>query len=202
MDMGSMKGLSENSKAAGERMVLLESKRELAISMSRSIIRKTKNMIHAIHTDGEFMTIQGQVKDEIKTLNSKLKTDPEILYSQAVQDCFAEFAEAVILSAIVRKKDMPSFDSLKISPQSWILGLADVIGELRRLTLTCLMKGDMKKAQYYFECMEDIGYEVMGFDVPDALLPVRRKQDIARGVLEKTRSDMATAVMLSGLRKE
>ena len=197
-----MKGLSENTKSANDRMILLESKRELAIAMSRSIIRKTKNMIHAIHTDGEFMTFQGELKEEMKTLNSKLKGDPEILCSAVVQDCMMEYAEALILSSVVRKKDIPSYESLKISPQAWSLGLADVIGELRRLTLTALMKNDLKKAQYYFDSMEEIGYEVMGFDLPDAIVPIRRKQDTARGVIEKTRSDMANALMLSSLRQE
>ena len=98
-----MKGLSENTKSANDRMVLLESKRELAIAMSRSIIRKTKNMIHAIHTDGEFMTFQGELKEDMKTLNTKLKGDPEILYSTVVQDCMMEYAEALILSSVVRK---------------------------------------------------------------------------------------------------
>ena len=31
--------------------------------------------------------------------------------------------------------------------------------------------------------------------VPDAVLPIRRKQDIARGVVERTRSDLFTARM-------
>lgn len=197
-----MKGLSENTKSANDRMVLLESKRELAIAMSRSIVRKTKNMIHAIHTDGEFMTFQGELKEDMKTLNTKLKGDPEILCSSVVQDCMMEYAEAIILSSVVRKKDIPSYESLKVSPQAWSLGLADVIGELRRLTLTALMKNDLKKAQYYFDSMEEIGYEVMGFDLPDAIVPIRRKQDVARGVIEKTRSDMANALMLSSIRQE
>ena len=197
-----MKGLDETVASVNERMTELESKRETALSMSRSIIRKTKNMIHAIHTDGEFMTIQGALKEEMKTLQTKLKNEPVILYSSIVDDCMMEFAEAMILSAIVRKKDIPSYETLKISPQSWTMGLADVIGELRRLTLTSLMNNDLKKAQYYFQNMEDIGSVIMSFDVPDAIVPIRRKQDIARGVIEKTRSDIANATMLAQFNKK
>lgn len=192
-----MKELNEIVKSTADRMAELEAKREITLTMSRSIIRKTKNLIHAIHTDGEFMTIQGEVKEDMKSLVNKLKGDPVVLYSAVVCDCMSEFAEALILSSIVRKKDMPTYESLKITPQAWALGLADVVGELRRLVLTYLMKNDIKKAEYYFQMMEDIGYEVMRFDVPDAILPIRRKQDVARGVIEKTRSDMANAIVLN-----
>jgi translin len=34
----------------------------------------------------------------------------------------------------------------------------------------------------------------MRFDYPDALVSIRRKQDIARSLLEKTRGELAVAV--------
>ncbi len=197
-----MNGLSETIKTANVRMAELEAKRELAISMSRAIIRKTKNMIHAIHVDKEYMLIQGELKQDVKMMVSKLKNEPSILYSGPVTDAMMEFSEALILSSIVRKKDLPSYESLKVSPEAWILGLADVIGELRRLVLTNLMSGNMSKAEYYFNSMEEIGNEIMKFDVPDAIVPIRRKQDVARGVIEKTRSDMTNAVLISELKSK
>ena len=194
-----MKGLTENIESINVKMSAIEVKRESAIAMSRSIIRRTKNMIHAIHQGEEFMSIQGELKASVREMISKLKDEPSVLYSAVVEDAMMEYSEALILSAIVRKKDIPSFESLKITPQAWMLGLADVIGELRRIILTNLMKGDMTKASYYFDIMEEIGSEVMSFDVPDAIVPIRRKQDIARGILEKTRSDMTNATIMSSL---
>ncbi len=194
-----MKGLTENIESINVKMSAIEVKRESAIAMSRSIIRRTKNMIHAIHQGEEFMSIQGELKASVREMISKLKDEPSVLYSAVVEDAMMEYSEALILSAIVRKKDIPSFESLKITPQAWMLGLADVIGELRRIILTNLMKGDMTKASYYFDIMEEIGNEVMSFDVPDAIVPIRRKQDIARGILEKTRSDMTNATIMSSL---
>lgn len=194
-----MKGLTENIESINVKMSAIEVKRESAIVMSRSIIRRTKNMIHAIHQGEEFMSIQGELKASVREMISKLKDEPSVLYSAVVEDAMMEYSEALILSAIVRKKDIPSFESLRITPQAWMLGLADVIGELRRIILTNLMKGDMTKASYYFGIMEEIGNEVMSFDVPDAIVPIRRKQDIARGILEKTRSDMTNATIMSSL---
>lgn len=194
-----MKGLTENIESINKKMSAIEIKRESAIVMSRSVIRRTKNMIHAIHQGEEFMSIQGELKASVRDMVSKLRDEPSVLYSIVVEDAMMEYSEALILSAIVRKKDIPSFESLKVTPQAWMLGLADVIGELRRIILTNLMKGDMTKASYYFDIMEEIGNEVMSFDVPDAIVPIRRKQDIARGILERTRSDMTNATIMSSL---
>lgn len=196
-----MKGLTENIESINKKMSAIEIKRESAIVMSRSVIRRTKNMIHAIHQGEEFMSIQGELKASVRDMVSKLRDEPSVLYSIVVEDAMMEYSEALILSAIVRKKDIPSFESLKVTPQAWMLGLADVIGELRRIILTNLMKGDMTKASYYFDIMEEIGNEVMSFDVPDAIVPIRRKQDIARGILERTRSDMTNATIMSSLDK-
>ena len=41
--------------------------------------------------------------------------------------------------------------------------------------------------------MEDIFTALMRFDYPDAILPIRRKQDIVRSLLEKTRGEVAVA---------
>jgi translin len=42
--------------------------------------------------------------------------------------------------------------------------------------------------------MEDMFLVIMRFDYPDALIPIRRKQDVARSLVEKTRGDVAVAV--------
>lgn len=192
-----MSELSEIISAANIRMAAIESSRDEAIAMSRIVIRKTKNVIHAIHTGADYMKTQGELKQDVRMMLSKVKNEPEVLYSGIVGDACAEYAEAMIVSAIVKKKPLPSFDTLKITPGSWMLGLADSVGELRRLVLTNLMNDNLQKAEYYFKNMEEISGEVMKFDIPDAIIPIRRKQDVARGVMEKTRSDIANAIMLS-----
>ena len=62
--------------------------------------------------------------------------------------------------------------------------------------MTRLMDGDLDGARSVFSRMESIHEQVMLLDVPDAIAPVRRKQDIARGVMDKTRSDMTTASIM------
>jgi translin len=49
------------------------------------------------------------------------------------------------------------------------------------------------------EMMEEMFLILMKFDYPDAIVSIRRKQDIARSILEKTRGEVAVAVSMRRL---
>lgn len=185
-----------------ERMEELETKRELAVASSRMIIRKTKRVIHSIHMNEDHVDALMELGRNMEKLNSDLRNDPEIFYSGVVEDARMEYAEASLLSAVVLEKAIPSFDTLRITPQSWIMGLADCIGEMRRMVLSRLMTDDLEGAMYMFSEMEDASNELLMFDVPDAILPLRRKQDIVRGIMERTRADVTNAILMKEYRKK
>ena len=75
--------------------------------------------------------------------------------------------------------------------------MCDCEGEMRRLAVSELMEGRLDSAQEIFAEMEAMHRIVMGFDVPDSVVQIRRKQDIARGIMDRTRSDMLNAVLSS-----
>ena len=77
---------------------------------------------------------------------------------------------------------------------AYVLGLADVIGELRRFALERLREGKADEASRYLDMMEELFLVIMRFDFPDAIIPIRRKQDVARSLLEKTRGEVAVAL--------
>lgn len=192
-----MKGSSDAVRSAADRLAVLEKKRALAIDSSRVITRKTKNMIHAIHVGEDYAPVEKDLIADKEALFKDIGDEPSVLCSAVVQDALGEYAEAFIFAAIVKGQDIPSFDSLGISPQSWVMGLADSIGEVRRMVLAYLIDGRVDDARVLFERMETVGDDVLGFDVPDAIAPIRRKQDVARSIIEKTRSDITNAVMLA-----
>ena len=73
------------------------------------------------------------------------------------------------------------------------MGLADCIGELRRDMLTALVDGDVERAETLFKTMEELSDALMTFDIKESVVPIRRKQDIARGIMDRSRTDLATA---------
>ena len=96
---------------------------------------------------------------------------------------------------------MPGHRKLSVSPQAYLEGMGDVVGELRRMALTAMMRGDVDKAAGLLEEMDGIYDFLMGFDYPSALAGVRRKQDVARSLIEKTRGELAVAVRARSLER-
>ena len=68
-----------------------------------------------------------------------------------------------------------------------------MIGELRRKALDTILNGDSKESQQYLSIMEELYDAVNQFEYPSGLLPIKRKQDIARSLVEKTRGELAVA---------
>ena len=196
-----MNGSCDAVANAAKRLAELEKKRTKAIESSRIITRKTKNMIHAIHVRDDYAEIADDIRRDVEGLTDYLKGEDSILYLAVVQDALGEYAEAFIFASVVKNGGIPSYETLGISPQAWLMGLADSIGEMRRMVLTYLIDGDIGNARELFDRMDSVGDDVLGFDVPDAIVPVRRKQDVARSIIEKTRSDITNAVMLAQYNK-
>jgi len=196
-----MNGSSDAVANAAKRLAELEKKRSKAIESSRIITRKTKNMIHAIHVRDDYAAIADEIRGDVNGLVDYLKDEPSVLCLAVVQDALGEYAEAFIFASVVKDEGVPPYESLGISPQAWLMGLADSIGEMRRMVLTYLIDGDIDNARSLFDRMDSVGDDVLSFDVPDAIVPVRRKQDVARSIIEKTRSDITNAVMLAQYNK-
>ena len=173
-------------KDISERLTNAETIREASIASSRKAIRLSKNMIHAIHAGEDCSTIREEMRDIVSSMDRD---------SYASKDAMMEYAEAEILYAIVNYKDLPTPAELDIDEGSWLMGMADAIGELRRVVVTRLMDTDIDEAKYLFSIMDELCEGLLVFDVPDAILPIRRKQDIARGIIERTRSDLLNATL-------
>jgi translin len=196
-----MKDISVTVASVNRRMDTLEAMRERSIAASRSVIRLTKRAIHAVHAHEEFENIIERAVSEFGTLHTAIGNEADIITSGPVCDAMMELSEACILSAIVTKADIPSFGAIGVTPQAWALGLADCLGEMRRIVLDRLMDGNMDEAKEMFADMDIVYEAVMSFDVPDAILPIRRKQDVARSVMERTRTDIANALLTYGRSK-
>ena len=194
-----MEGFADDVRRAADALERTERERDRAITESRRIIRLSKRTIHAIHAGEDPSDAASELQYAMDGLMSSV--DPDVLHTQVIADAAMEFAEAMILKGIVQEGRVPSAEELGIQPSSWVLGLGDSIGELRRLVTSCLMDGDMEGANRHFSVMEEISGEFMQLDVPDAVAPVRRKQDIARGIVDRTRSDMTIASIMDRVGK-
>jgi translin len=93
--------------------------------------------------------------------------------------------------AITGCNSIPSHFQLGVEPAAYLNGIAEAASESRRYVLDRLRQGDMSSAEAVLKVMDDIYYELIGFDYPDAITGgLRRTTDSLRAVLERTRGDL------------
>ena len=74
-------------------------------------------------------------------------------------------------------------------PESYVLGLLDCIGELKRKVFDNIRIGDISEAMRIFEIMEDLYLKLYIFSMYDKVVKeVRRKIDVNRNLVEDVRS--------------
>jgi len=173
--------------------------REVALKASRAIVRLSGTMLRGLHRGQKADAELPILKDEVTRLQSLLTDHPELEQAGYVESAFQEYAEVGLVMSMLENGDVPSPEELGIGSVPYLLGLGDSVGELRRFCLEELKEGRAKNANAYLDMMEDILTALLRFDYPDAIVPLRHKQDVARSLLEKTRGEVAVATSASTL---
>ncbi len=197
-----MRNLDEIAIGLREELDEKDTVREIAIKSARAIIRLSGNAVHSIHRGEDASDMISTAIDESARLKSLLEFHPDIWASGLVSDSLQEMAEAAFVHAISKDEKLPTPLELGIPAAPYLLGLADTIGEIRRFALVSLRSGEVEQAVTYLDIMEEMFLTLMRFDYPQALVAIRRKQDIARSLVEKTRGDVTLAVSSSRLQEK
>ncbi len=167
--------------------------RELALKSSRAIARLSSAAIHSLHKGEDADASLREAREEAMKLRSVLEEHPDLYHSGFVENALQELCEASIVYAIAHGSPLPGPKECSATDASYLLGLGDAVGELRRFALEGLRRGDVAGAADHLKKMEDIFDALVRFDYPTALVALKRKQDIARSLIEKTRGEVAVA---------
>ena len=177
-----------------KREFLLKNTREIVILCSKSIIAVHKGDL----TNGKKNLIQAEKL--LRTYKKKATGDLRRYLITPEQ----EFVEAACLVAIFEKKEIPSDKKLGVMPESYVLGLLDCIGEMKRMIFDKIRTDKIDEAIRIFEIMENLYLELYPFSMYDKVVKeARRKIDVnrilvedARGAIteEKRRSELIKAL--------
>src|SRR3989442_12645024 len=159
--------------------------RELTIMSSSTIARLSGSAIQAMHRGHDAGAALQETREEILKLRSLLKDHPDLYHTGIVENAMQEAGEAFLVHAILEQDPLPSPRDLGLTDTADLLGLGDVVGELRRFALEDLRRGDAKLASSFLEKMERILDSLMRLDYPAALVALKRKQDSARSMIKK-----------------
>ncbi|MFB5622353.1 MAG: RNA-binding protein [Candidatus Nitrosomaritimum yanchengensis] len=160
------------------REFLLRNTREIVILCSKSII--------SVHK-GDLKTAKKNLK-QADSLLKKYKKKAEFDLRRYLVTPEQEYVEAACLIAVVEKKEIPSDVKLKVMSESYVLGLLDCIGELKRMVFDKIRVGDIKEALRIFEIMENLYLHLYPFSMYDKVVKeARRKIDVDRILVDDTR---------------
>ncbi|MEM3078527.1 MAG: RNA-binding protein [Nitrososphaerales archaeon] len=165
----------------------IEKKRERILRESRDVISlsaKAITNIHLMNLD-EASSKLNSARALLEELR-KVGTDDLHRYLIAPE---VEYVEASALYSIAMKKSIPSYKELKVTNVSYLLGLLDTIGEIKRRIYDEIRRGKSGEASMLFSIMERLYILLLPFAVYDHLAQgIRRKLDVARILIEDTRS--------------
>lgn len=167
--------------------------RDNALSQARQLTRACSLAIRAVHRDetDTMNTHLQEARQLADTLRDSLASYPDLFYAGYTQDALKEFVEANVTCALIRNEPLQTPEELVVEPATYLNGLAEVIGELRRRVMDILRHGYSPEVERLLGYMDEIYSIMVTMDYPDAITNgLRRQTDLARGIIEKTRGDI------------
>jgi translin len=168
-------------------------KRDEALKQARQLTRACSVSIRAVHRDDKeaMETNLAEAHSLADKLRNELKDFPDLFYAGYTQDALKEFVEANVTCALIQNKPLQTPEELGVIDATYLNGLAEVIGELRRRTLDIMRSGYSQEAERLLGHMDEIYSVLVTIDYPDAITNgLRRQTDLVRGIIEKTRGDV------------
>ena len=198
----SLETLRSILKEVKEELIQKDEVRENAQKKMRKATSLSKQAILLMHQkkfDKAGKSIKN-AKEIISKLQISAKEYPDIIYSGMFSAALQEYAEANIFQGLIKEARFVTPNEINVPALDYVLGLADVIGEYRRLVLDALREGEVKKGEEGLKIMDDSYIELMAMDEAYMLVPgLRRKCDMARRIIETTRGDVTQEVRRKAL---
>lgn len=196
MDLGGISG------AIRERMDAKMAAREKGLPASRQAIRHCANSIRATHRGETELAQQlmGEARASLDVAQQAMEPFPAIYYAGFLQDAEKEYAEARLTAALISGSPIPGPEDLRVGDAPYLNGMTEAIGELRRHILDIMRHGNLERGEELLVLMDDIYYVLISMDYPDAITGgLRRSTDVARSIMERTRSDLSLTLVQQNL---
>jgi translin len=197
-----LKTLKTILKEVKKELMQKDQVRENAHQGMRKATSLSKQAILFIHQKRykEAKKLIENAKEIILRLQALVKENPDVIYGGMFSAALQEYAEANIFLGLIQNSRFVTPTEINVPSVDYVLGLADVAGEYRRLTLDALREGDAEKGEECLKTMDEIYIELMAMDEAYMLVPgLRRKCDVARRIIESTRGDVTQEVRRKSL---
>ena len=156
--------------------------REKLIKKSRDVLKLSKQLIYSVHRDEikNAVILLNKIEIEKKKLDEIAKSKKKLVFEGSYKVAIQEYVEAVLYLNFVKTGKL---SDLNVQPEHYILGLADLPGELVRKAVFLAGKGEVEKVGKIKEKVDYIYGELLNFDFRDN--ETRRKVDAVKYDLRK-----------------
>ena len=177
---GSLDAIDRDLKDVQERREkLIKGTRDAVMLCSKSIVAMHHGQLDEAGRD------MAQAKGMLEEFRAYAKSDLYKYIAVAEQ----ELVEAYTLRAVMEGSPLPQMSDLAVSGPSYLTGLLDSVGEIKRLVYDRMRSGRGKDAEALFAMMEEIYGAVYPFAVYDNIVAgLRKKLDVARMLIEDVRA--------------
>jgi translin len=192
-----MENLDQIADRVRANLAAKNAARDTALERSRTLIRHCANAIRAAHRNERAQAREhiAAAKEIVDAIRADLASYPDLYHAGYTQDALKEYAEAVIVYALVGNEPLPEPEAIGVEYAAYLNGLGEAAGELRRRCLDIIRHDHTEEAERLLEAMDDIYSFLVTVDYPDAITGgLRRTTDLVRGVTERTRGDITTSL--------
>ena len=176
-------------------------KREKILKKRRDILPLCQEGVKHIHQD-EFQEAEEkkqEAKKLLKECEDELK-EHSVLKDKALGKSYQEYAELCIVKKYMEDGEIPE---LNVPPKYYLTGLGDAIGELKRVAMDKIGEGKIKEAEKIEDELEELYTKFKRFSYPNSIVPnLKRKQDVARKVLNDLHENIVSAKIQESRNKE
>ena len=170
-----------------EQLKSIEERREKLITGTRKVILLCGKSIVDLHRNE---IKEGEKKiEEARLLLNEFRPYAKTDLQRYMTDAEQEFVEASMLKSICKGSPLPLREELNVSGPSYITGILDTIGEIKRLVYDRMRTSQTTDVIRLFSLMQELYNAVYVLGVYDNLIPgLRRKLDISKMITEDVRA--------------
>ena len=180
-----------------QQMEQINHLRDETLSRSRRLIRDCAHSIRAIHRHelAKAQEMLAAARQDAHSMVKPLADFPGLYHAGYTQDALKELVEAHLLYDFITDGPLSTPDDLQVTGATYLKGMTEAATEMRRFALDLMRQDRVEEAEPYLQLMDEIYSLLVTVDFPDAVSGgLRRQTDVLRGVLERTRGDLTTAM--------
>lgn len=197
--------LSHRVNKALEELKNKEDEKRKITQLGDEIIKASREVVSSVHrrdlrSAGKELA---KLKTMAKTFHQLTRNSKLADWGYAIQ-VYQEFFEALALFSLVSGDARDIVKEISLVPSlSFLLGLSDLIGELRREIISNLMEQKIEEAKDLLDVMQEIYDNIQKTPLPESIAPgLRRKIDINRITIEASISDLYQEIRSLRLQKK